>query len=148
MVPRTIEHRDSLTDSVSAEHRLFSVSFLQFICFLLEMLCERCQNFDIQAFSRNAYPYRGYLLSAIGQSAREGCSFCNLLLHYAGISISSACDSSFLWRDWVHFSVVREANSTSTGFEDDGGLNISYLHVEFDFTDTELDLHVAADEGM
>ncbi|KAI0798933.1 heterokaryon incompatibility protein-domain-containing protein [Xylaria sp. FL0064] len=113
------------------------------------MLCARCQNFDIQAFARNAYPYRGYRLSAIGQSAREGCSFCSLLLHHAGIDASEASDStfSFLSPDWVHFSAVREATSTSTGFEDDDeGLDISLLRVEFDGGGRELTLHAAADE--
>ncbi|KAI1308021.1 heterokaryon incompatibility protein-domain-containing protein [Xylaria venustula] len=112
------------------------------------MLCVRCHNFDIQAFARNAYPYRGYRLSSIGQSAREGCSFCSLLLHHAGIDASRASDStfSFLSPEWVHFSVVREANSTSTSLEDDEGLNISFLHVEFDGEGRELDLHTAADE--
>ncbi|KAI1346927.1 heterokaryon incompatibility protein-domain-containing protein [Xylaria sp. FL0043] len=113
------------------------------------MLCVRCQNFDIQAFARNAYPYRGYRLSAIGKSAREGCSFCSLLLHYAGITTARASIStfSFLSPDWVHFSVVREANSTSTGFEDDDeGLDISFIRVEFDGLWRELTLHAAADE--
>ncbi|XXH01724.1 hypothetical protein Hte_008085 [Hypoxylon texense] len=63
------------------------------------------------------------------------------------MSISYASDPSFLWREWVHFSVVRGANSTPTGFEDDEGLNISFLRVEFNFDGKELKIHAAADEG-
>lgn len=43
------------------------------------MLCERCQGFDIQAFGRDPYPYRGVPLLSVVRSA-NGCSFCSLLL--------------------------------------------------------------------
>lgn len=46
----------------------------------LEGLCSRCQNFDIQAFQRNDYPFRGYPLQAVIHAAiSENCGFCSLL---------------------------------------------------------------------
>jgi hypothetical protein len=45
-------------------------------------LCERCKNFDIQAFAAGSYPYRGYLLSSVFEACKQGCSFCSLLLEH------------------------------------------------------------------
>ena len=51
------------------------------------MLCERCQRFDIQAFTVHPYPYRGILLRDIIRSAaEEHCSFCSLLLEHTARS--------------------------------------------------------------
>lgn len=43
-------------------------------------LCEQCQNFDIQAFSRNDYPVRGLPAAAVKKSAEAGCDFCSFLV--------------------------------------------------------------------
>lgn len=43
-------------------------------------LCNRCQNFDIQSFTRSPSRRRGYLLKDVETSARDGCEFCSLLL--------------------------------------------------------------------
>lgn len=45
-----------------------------------KLLCSRCERFDIQAFGKSPYPYRGLSLSAAVQSAERGCSFCSLLV--------------------------------------------------------------------
>ena len=44
-----------------------------------KMLCERCRRFDIQAFGRDPYPYRGVPFLSVVRSANR-CSFCSLLL--------------------------------------------------------------------
>lgn len=46
------------------------------------MLCSSCQNFNIQAFGRDKYEYRGYRLTAVVRAAHAGCSFCSLLLDH------------------------------------------------------------------
>ena len=43
------------------------------------MLCERCQRFDVQAFGRDPYPYRGVPRLSVIRSS-DHCSFCSLLL--------------------------------------------------------------------
>lgn len=43
-------------------------------------LCERCQNFDIQAFSRDGFRHRGYPIASFIRAAKAGCGFCSLLL--------------------------------------------------------------------
>ncbi|KAB5576210.1 heterokaryon incompatibility protein-domain-containing protein [Coniochaeta sp. 2T2.1] len=43
-------------------------------------LCARCQNFDIQSFKLTSDRTRGYLLSEVQEAARDGCTFCTLLL--------------------------------------------------------------------
>lgn len=47
---------------------------------ITKSLCPRCERFDIQAFGKSPYPYRGLSLSAAVQSAERGCSFCSLLV--------------------------------------------------------------------
>jgi hypothetical protein len=42
-------------------------------------LCDRCQNFDIQSFTRSSSRRRGYLLRDV-EAAAGGCEFCSLLL--------------------------------------------------------------------
>ncbi|KAI1473949.1 HET-domain-containing protein [Daldinia eschscholtzii] len=51
-------------------------------------LCSRCQNFNIQAFERGGYAYRGYPLAAVIRSAtaEESCSFCSMLLEHLKIA--------------------------------------------------------------
>ena len=43
-------------------------------------LCARCQNLDIQSFSRCADRRKGYLLKDVEEAAHQGCQFCTLLL--------------------------------------------------------------------
>ena len=43
-------------------------------------LCARCENFDIQAFTKDAHGLRGYLIKDVRESARLGCEFCQLLI--------------------------------------------------------------------
>ena len=43
-------------------------------------LCELCQTFDIQSFSRSSTRRRGYLLRHAEAAAADGCEFCSLLL--------------------------------------------------------------------
>ncbi|KAH9206014.1 hypothetical protein DL95DRAFT_397217, partial [Leptodontidium sp. 2 PMI_412] len=43
-------------------------------------LCSRCQNFDIQSFSKTTDRRKGYLLREVEAAATEGCQFCRLLL--------------------------------------------------------------------
>ena len=50
------------------------------------MLCERCQRLDIQAFGRDSHPYRGIPLLSVVRSANR-CSSCSLLLE----SLQKAC---------------------------------------------------------
>ncbi|KAI1467801.1 HET-domain-containing protein [Daldinia caldariorum] len=51
-------------------------------------LCSRCQNFNIQAFERGGYAYRGYPIAAVIRSAtaEESCSFCSMLLEHLKIA--------------------------------------------------------------
>ncbi|KAG4433303.1 hypothetical protein IFR05_011223 [Cadophora sp. M221] len=43
-------------------------------------LCSRCQNFDIQSFSKSTDRRKGFLLKEVEAAAAEGCQFCRLLL--------------------------------------------------------------------
>ncbi|KAF2176902.1 hypothetical protein K469DRAFT_755399 [Zopfia rhizophila CBS 207.26] len=43
-------------------------------------LCERCQNFDIQSFTRSPNRRKGYLLKDVETAANQCCKFCGLLL--------------------------------------------------------------------
>ncbi|KAF3006160.1 hypothetical protein E8E14_007934 [Neopestalotiopsis sp. 37M] len=46
-------------------------------------LCTRCSHFNIQAFAKDGFPYRGYPLQAVVQAARSGaCSFCSMILEH------------------------------------------------------------------
>jgi len=45
-------------------------------------LCTRCQNFNIQSFSPDGFPYRGYPVASFIRAARAGCSFCSMLLEH------------------------------------------------------------------
>lgn len=45
-------------------------------------LCKRCQNFDIQAFSRDTLAHRGYPITSFIRAAKAGCTFCSLLLEH------------------------------------------------------------------
>lgn len=42
-------------------------------------LCDRCQNFDIQSFTRSATRRKGYLLKDVEASANLHCGFCAIL---------------------------------------------------------------------
>lgn len=46
------------------------------------MLCERCENFNIQVFSKDGFMYRGYPLEAVLDSVDKGCFFCSILLEH------------------------------------------------------------------
>ncbi|CAH0002536.1 unnamed protein product [Clonostachys byssicola] len=46
----------------------------------MDPLCQRCQAFDIQAFAKDQYEYRGYKLKDLLESATQGCSFCSMLV--------------------------------------------------------------------
>ncbi|KAI0166556.1 heterokaryon incompatibility protein-domain-containing protein [Xylariaceae sp. FL1272] len=72
-------------------------------------LCERCQNFDIQAFGYGGFEYRGYPLKGVIESSEpeakagseeleSGCSFCSLLLD----QLLSSDDS---WK-WSHLGIA------------------------------------------
>lgn len=43
-------------------------------------LCARCENFDIQSFTKDPHGLRGYLIKDAKESARSGCEFCHLLI--------------------------------------------------------------------
>ncbi|KAI0548015.1 heterokaryon incompatibility protein-domain-containing protein [Xylaria curta] len=108
------------------------------------MLCVRCRNFDIQSFARATYPFRGYLVSDVCQSAQDGCSFCSLLVHHGRIRAPFRGFLPFLDSpEWIHFSVVREASDIMC--DEDDGLNISLILVHLG-SERRLTLHVAADE--
>ena len=95
--------------------------------------CRRCQAFDIQAFSRNTTPWRGYRTSEIADSAESGCPFCSYLalaLHDAGFQIYSKKRDGSSKARWVHFKVLRAVENSDSQLGPDGtGLNITYLQV-------------------
>ncbi|KAL7621086.1 hypothetical protein AAE478_008399 [Parahypoxylon ruwenzoriense] len=64
----------------------------------IDGLCERCQNFDIQAFRNDGFPYRGYPLTAVVRSAHDGCGFCSMLVDHL-----TAND------DWNKFTFLADA---------------------------------------
>jgi hypothetical protein len=117
------------------------------------MLCARCQNFDIQVFQRDSYPYRGIPLLATIRSAKV-CSFCSLLLQHLietqpDINLSGAIFACkelrsvdwlsseplkwlLYWADtqvtlprWVNFGVSRTSEQP---IDEDDGLNIASLN--------------------
>ncbi|KAI6086355.1 heterokaryon incompatibility protein-domain-containing protein [Hypoxylon rubiginosum] len=81
------------------------------------MLCERCQAFDVQTFSKTKFPFRGYRVEAV-RAAKNGCSFCALLeehllqrrqkmsSHQALATIRRTLGKVGL-PSWIHFWVER-----------------------------------------
>ena len=121
------------------------------------ILCQRCQVFDIQAFSRNTIPWRGYRISDIANSAALGCLFCSYLareLDYAGFQIYTKGRNDGRKTRWVHFKVLRVVRDSDSQLGPDGaGLDITHLQI-FDqnrdyIGDTNLtplvEFHVIAD---
>ena len=113
-----------------------------------EMLCERCQRFDIQAFGRDPYPYRGVPLRSVISS--KDCSFCSLLLE----SLKKVEGNSNLHnRHWVNFTVTKAIKQPVAGSR---GLNIASIHAFLDIESFDVPVpkrveyvkfHVAADPG-
>src|SRR3569833_2006642 len=118
-------------------------------------LCRRCQAFDIQVFSRNRIPWRGYRISDIADSAASGCPFCSYLARCLD-------DSGFrvytMRRDgkqhWVHFTVKRAVQDAGIQRRPDRtGLNITRLQVfrhigvgwGFSWSPPLLEFHAIAD---
>ncbi|KAJ3566185.1 hypothetical protein NPX13_g7233 [Xylaria arbuscula] len=62
----------------------------------MAVLCERCENFDIQAFRPGNFEYRGYPLQGLLKSAKAQCSFCSLLLEHL-LSVENGWRASHLW---------------------------------------------------
>lgn len=48
-------------------------------------LCSRCQAFNVHAFARHKYPWRGYRLRHVIEAAGNGCSFCAMLADNLGL---------------------------------------------------------------
>jgi hypothetical protein len=44
-------------------------------------LCATCQNLDLQSWTKDAFPWRGYPLVATLENAENGCPFCSLLVN-------------------------------------------------------------------
>jgi hypothetical protein len=122
-------------------------------------LCRRCQAFDIQAFSRDKAPWRGYRIGDIAKSATLGCSCCAYLacgLDNAGYAIYDNQPGRFPMARWVHFRVLRASRDPSSESElDDTGLNITHLQVHSTTTgeflqpneSPFLEFHVVAEPG-
>jgi hypothetical protein len=72
-------------------------------------LCERCKNFDIQAFAADSYPYRGYLLSSVFEACKQGCSFCSLLLEHLSI-----VDEKYLVTPFEYTRTLRSTDPNGT----------------------------------
>lgn len=140
------------------------------------ILCEGCQRFDIQAFGRDPFPYRGVHLTDVIRSSRS-CSFCNLLLEHLQKSnkwvkigkITDSCDKFDrsrsplkylyswhispvrLWEhSWVNFSINRRTTSEDNTRR---GLDIASMDVSLgafcrgDGDPDRFKFHVAADPG-
>ncbi|CAM1509810.1 Fc.00g001450.m01.CDS01 [Cosmosporella sp. VM-42] len=58
-------------------------------------LCSRCRAFNIQAFAKNQFEYRGYPLEAFVRAAKDGCSFCSMLLEQF-MAVEDARERRFL----------------------------------------------------
>ena len=122
------------------------------------MLCERCQKFDIQAFGRDSYPYRGVPLVSVIQSSNH-CSFCSLLLEslrslprYINNSPSRFGYLFPLHSDeWVNFTATKATKQPVAGCH---GLNVASIGAfvgSINVRDPEREgyvkFHVAADPG-
>lgn len=96
-------------------------------------LCQRCQSFDIQAFSRSQTPWRGYRVGDIADSASSGCPFCSYLARYldhAGFKIYTKKHDDNSKAEWIHFRVLRAVNDPdSQPRPENPGLDITYLQV-------------------
>lgn len=92
-----------------------------------EMLCERCQRFDIQAFGRDPYPYRGVPLHSVISS--NHCSFCSLLLE----SLRTV-EGNLNIHDggWVNFAVTKATKQPVAGSR---GLNIASIDAFLGYVD-------------
>ncbi|KAK0618828.1 heterokaryon incompatibility protein-domain-containing protein [Immersiella caudata] len=124
-------------------------------------LCERCQQFDIQALGDRAYPWRGYRTKDALNSASEGCLFCSILVQELLPPAKQA--ERRKTGDWIHLRALRREWTASDRVEVRGpepsepeatGLNISRLLAEVTVHTTDgrathpkVELHVAADEG-
>lgn len=96
-------------------------------------LCQRCQSFDIQAFSRNQTAWRGYRVGDIADSASSGCPFCSYLARYldhAGYEIYTKKQDKGSKAEWIHFTVLRAVNDPdSQPRPENRRLGITYLQV-------------------
>ncbi|KAF7504082.1 hypothetical protein GJ744_002847 [Endocarpon pusillum] len=122
-------------------------------------LCRQCQAFDIQAFSRNTGPWRGYRISDIADSAASGCPFCSYLacgLDDTGIRVYTKKRDKRSKARWVHFRILRAVKDSDSQLRlDSTGLNITRLQVYswsgVDYGPTSekplLEFHVIADLG-
>ena len=118
-----------------------------------KMLCVRCQRFDIQAFGRDTYPYRGVPLSSVIRSSNH-CSFCSLLLESLG---NVHGDRTIRHDGWVNFTVTKATKQPAAGSR---GLDIASIDAFVRFKYAPVDVfdrnpkrrryvkfHVAADPG-
>ena len=108
------------------------------------MLCEHCQRFDIQAFGRDPYRYRGVPLSTVIRSYNH-CSFCSLLLENL-----PRVQRYPIIRDggWVNF-VARKATKQPVTWN---GLNVASIDafvgsLTYKTPRRYVKFHVAADPG-
>ena len=139
------------------------------------MLCERCERFDIQAFGKDPYPYRGVPLLSVIRSTNH-CSFCSLLLESLQKankheSIKDVIDASggfqqlatqllrccckapatLLRANWVNFALSKAIKQPVAGSD---GLNVASIDAFVGSVDDEdpkwkgyVKFHVAADPG-
>ena len=127
------------------------------------MLCERCQRFDIQAFGRDPYPYRGVPLLSVIRSSNH-CSFCSLLLEslqkaQKTVPIKEAIDAGresqrwlLLQGNWVNFAATKATEQRVAGSD---GLNVASIDAFTGSLDTKdpkrrngyVKFHDAADPG-
>ena len=122
------------------------------------MLCERCQQFDIQAFGRDSYPYRGLPLVSVIQSSNH-CSFCSLLLESLrsvhGYINTYPCIFGYLCPlksdEWVNFTVTKAIRQPVAASH---GLNVASIGAFVGSVDVRdpkrkgcAKFHVAADPG-
>ncbi|KAK3368592.1 heterokaryon incompatibility protein-domain-containing protein [Podospora didyma] len=114
----------------------------------MSALCERCQSFDIQSFATDvAFSRRGYHVSDVLDSAKNGCMFCTALVEAFPVkfrALSKKPPSKSKWRaspvDWIHFRAFNynnlgpvlsdHASTESFLLETAKGLDIEELQAE------------------
>ena len=109
------------------------------------MLCVRCQRFDIQAFGRDTYPYRRVSLLSVIRSSNH-CSFCSLLLESLRNVGGYVIDR---YGGWVYFTVTKATKQPAAGSR---GLNVASIDASVRYndllpSDRDVKFHVAADPG-
>jgi hypothetical protein len=122
-------------------------------------LCDNCQNFDIQSFTRNPNHTRGFLHRDVKHGAEEGCEFCSLLWDsIEGVELPTYKYANFrggqnplLSDDYVHMTISKDYDNVKLRKGEGLGANRMLVERGHRFTDvrnaSDWEICLAAEPG-